>query len=535
MKKQIDEILEDLYLIEPDFKNHEKELKKIIIKLLESKPDTKFDKKFALKLKNQLLNNNVSHEREEFSFMDMANHMKKIYLAAGSFIVLTLVLIPALYYAQKPAQIVKEKNLANRSLNVKKIASRAFGSLTAENQDKPQEVSSNFSSPEATSRTQSGGGSDTAMAAPVAFGRGGGGGGMPAIDEKAMFAPEMHTYRFVYKGDELSLTEKEMEVLMRVKGLENNSDLVSMVQNMNLGLIDLSSFQNAKLQNISIVEDRDFGYSAYIDFLEGMVSINENWLRWRQPLNDCQGDEKCFQDLRIKESDIPADQDIVAIADDFLRKYNIPMDVYGPGEVDNNWKIYYNQMENKADYFFPESISVVYPLMINGKVVYDEGGNKFGPRVNVNIREKIASSVYGLSSRQYESSMYETEIDSKRILSLAERGGWNRRYNYYTPEEGKIFDIEIGAPELIYVNMWRYNNMESKEIIVPALSFPVLSVPEGAWVYEKSIIVPLASELLKEIENYYPYPILMKGEEGVVTSEPSKETGALPVQTEIGN
>lgn len=545
MKKQIDEILKDLYLIDAGFMNHEQELRKIIANLLESKPDTKFDKKFALKLRSQLLNNNILSKREEFSFAtNIINYMKKTYLVAGLVVVLILLIIPVLYYAgQKSNQAaVNKKNVAT-GINVKKIASRAFGSLASNNQQSPvndsmvaesspsesdgAEIGSNFSAP-SIARSQSGGGGD------MAIGLGGGGGGV-AVGEKMMFAPEMYSYRFVYKGEDFELTEKEMEVLKRVKGFATNNELVSMVQGMSLGSIDLGSFNNAKLQNITVSEDRDFGYSVYVDFIEGMINVNENWLKWRQPMQDCR-DDQCFQSFRIKESDIPADEEIVRIADDFLRKYGIPTDIYGQGKVDNNWRYYYNQMENKADYYLPEMMTVVYPLLIDGKVVYDEGGMESGLRVSVNIRQKLVSNAYGLSSRQYESSMYETETNFKNILVFAERGGWNRRYNYYMPEESKTLDIEIGTPEITYVNMWRYNGMESNEIIVPALVFPVLNVPDGAWVYEKNIVVPLAVDLLNEARDQYPYPypILMKGEEGVVTSETVEgvET-SLPVLPEV--
>ena len=55
MANQIKQILAELYAIDESLKKHETELIKIINRILANRPDTKFDKSFAKKLKTQLL------------------------------------------------------------------------------------------------------------------------------------------------------------------------------------------------------------------------------------------------------------------------------------------------------------------------------------------------------------------------------------------------------------------------------------------------------------------------------------------------
>ncbi len=55
MDQKINTILDDLYHIDPNFKKHEKQLRTIVMDLISSKPDTHFDTKFALKLREELM------------------------------------------------------------------------------------------------------------------------------------------------------------------------------------------------------------------------------------------------------------------------------------------------------------------------------------------------------------------------------------------------------------------------------------------------------------------------------------------------
>jgi len=57
MNKNIKEILEELYIMDPSLKEKEKQLEKIISKMLMIKPDVKIDENFKKELRKKILAN----------------------------------------------------------------------------------------------------------------------------------------------------------------------------------------------------------------------------------------------------------------------------------------------------------------------------------------------------------------------------------------------------------------------------------------------------------------------------------------------
>ena len=94
MKRNIDTIVQELIKLDPDFMNHKKELKNIINKIVQSKPDIKIDSKFRKELKELIL--------EECTVMDTTaykpkiNIIKNILLMFGGAAIASLVIIPSM-------------------------------------------------------------------------------------------------------------------------------------------------------------------------------------------------------------------------------------------------------------------------------------------------------------------------------------------------------------------------------------------------------------------------------------------------------
>lgn len=53
--KKVKNILNELYALDPELAKYEKEIKKIIEEYLKAKPDSKFDEKFALELREKVM------------------------------------------------------------------------------------------------------------------------------------------------------------------------------------------------------------------------------------------------------------------------------------------------------------------------------------------------------------------------------------------------------------------------------------------------------------------------------------------------
>ncbi|RLC38071.1 hypothetical protein DRH27_03180, partial [Candidatus Falkowbacteria bacterium] len=174
-----------------------------------------------------------------------------------------------------------------------------------------------------------------------------------------------------------------------------------------------------------------------------------------------------------------------------------------------------------------------------GKTVYDESGHPSGLTVNVNIRYKKVSGLYNFKLVDYESSDYEAEIDTDRLLQYAEHGG--RYGNYAYPETDKTVEIKLGEPKLSLIRYWHYDQskLKGEELLAPAYIFPIIEKPEQDYFYRQSVVVPLIKELLDEagqdssIGISRPMPLLERSDiEQVEAVEdiPGLESGASPAR-----
>jgi len=481
MEDKIRKILDELYMIDESFKEKEIELSKIIEKLLRDRPDIKIDKSFVENLRSELLSKHAT--KNSFNF----NFMKKFAYSFTGFVVALIIAVPTIFYYQSHKGLVGD--LAQKeSAGTSEVGKLAFGDLGQSVRDALK-----------NQRPQGGGG-------------GGGGYGAAMGSGIAMPAPEgdftrptyeMIFYRYSYKGDDVNLTETEMPVYKKIHQIDVGAGVADVLKNATSGLMDLSSLSNVKLGQFTLYEDKDVGYYVSVDFANGNISINKNY---KKPLYECQ-DQACYDAHRLKMSDIPEDANSIAMADSFLKTLNIDMSSYGPGEVDSRWRRSYEASDNKADFYPPEWISVIYPLMINGYPVYDVGGNKYGLNVNIEVRTKSVSAVYNINIQKYLSSTYSTETDFNKILELEQKGGTRYYYDPYARASG-FKDIETGTPHLAYLQRYEYKNQENEELFIPALAFPITKYPEDEPYFDgQYVIVPLAKDILNaygETPDIYP-------------------------------
>jgi hypothetical protein len=489
--KKIKNILDDLYEIDPVLEGYEEEIKETIKELLKSKPNIKIDQKFVSDLREKIIKRveelQYQPQRKSVSFWQTFFGTKFSYAVSG---VLAFVLFIGVFvYLTNFGNV---SGLDRRISEKTSLGNNAFGSLKSESQN-------------------------MAVSA-VSDGRGGGGfGGGGGIQVSTIAEPDsakmtcdgvgcvMPVYyppKYIYKGEEVKLDQDKVEVLRRKNKLEYTRSFSGLLESFGFGLADLSGFDNTRVQTINLVQEKEFGYSIFVNLDEGMISIDAYWPKWPHSQNRCI-DEKCIMDSSLKSSDVLSDEEMIKIAKDFVSGHKINLSNYGEPEVDKSWnQIYYAQPVEVSQIYIPDVISVKYPLLINGKFVYEQGGNKSGVSIGINIREKKVSGVYNLSIQEYESSLYEAETDFSKILKVAEKGGL---YNYYMPGE-QVQEIEIGAPEYAYSIIWKYdeNAQTSRTLLVPALVFPIIKNPENYFSYNEKVVIPLAKELLEEVD----YPIM---------------------------
>jgi len=491
MKDKITIILSDLYIIDPSLRQYETKLIKIINKLLESRPDTKFDTKFVKKLRAELLTNAVKLKKEispintPFWPILNLNFMKKYSFAAFSLIIVALLATSTYFYFGRSKNI----DLAFGNLKIEESSQAAFGSLASSEDQIAATGDTTFK------------GSNAA-----AIGRGGGGGG-GAPSERGMPTPNFLTYSYTYIGDEFSVSQEKMSVYKKIKQLVGDKSISSFLNKFKLDLLDLNNFSSLNLSNLNLLEDKEFGYGIYINLDEGLVSVNQNWNKWPRPETQCsqirnpEENQKCFEDNRIKIEDMSADEELIAIAQKFLTDRGISLDNYGQPTVQDVWRKSYELSEDKANYYIPESLPIIFPLVVNGQTVFDQSGFPAGLNVEINIRYKKVAGIYALSALKYASSDYEVETDSQEIINLAERGGIFNYGGY--PGEEKEVEINLGTPILSLMMYYKYDYAtgQNVELLVPAYLFPILNQPADYYFYKKYVVVPIEKTIFNEWKN----------------------------------
>ncbi len=346
--------------------------------------------------------------------------------------------------------------------------------------------------------------------AGIATGMGGGGVAMaPAPDSKIVppFAPE--NYEFKYVGEDLPDLENNQAVYKRVYENQSNNTVNKVIRTLSLGLIDLTRFDSTKLQQFSMVEDKSFGYGISVDVEQGNLNIYQNYLQWPQPYADCKN-EACYKSNMLKIKDFPEDQALIEIADKFVQDKHVSMSGYGAPVVNNNWRELYAATSDKANFYFPEVADVVYPLMIDGQEAYDEGGNLSGLHVSVDVRNDRAAGLYDLTTKKYQKSNYTGVTDPRRIITVAEKGGF-RSYSDPGIKTAKTITLKLDTPSRQILRMWKYDGNKSEEVFVPAYVFPIQN--PGNF-YRKNIVVPLVKEILDNEGNQPPVTIMERSSGG---------------------
>lgn len=476
MNNDIKNFLGELCRLDPDLKNYEAVLVKIITTMLQNKPDTKFDEQFKQRLRTELLAKikELKKNRVKVGFWQNLKLWQGLSIASVAAVITLVVLIPSI-----SRKVITENQSADFSspmmdFGISQVSENAFGSLSenAAGLSQSGSLSSNIAQ-----KISSG---ISSVTTPLGFG----GGGAASTDLKMMPPYELTSYKFVYKGDDLNITETEMPVLKRVKGY-SSGDYTSWLKNLNLGLIDAGQFANLKVQHLSLAEDIDSGYIIDITPFEGSINISQNWQKWNYDYSNV---------IPLSLNDVPDDQSLISLANDFLKKYKINLSSFGQPEVDNLWRESYRVTTDPALAYIPEIMTVKYPLVINEKIVYDQSGFKAGLFVNIDVRKKVASGLYGLFTQNYQSSNYAVETNAQRIKDIAEIGGLYGPHLY--AEAQKTVEITLGTPTLQYMQFWQYANNENNELLLPAYVFPVESVSGDGYNGSKNVVVPLIKEIL---------------------------------------
>lgn len=341
----------------------------------------------------------------------------------------------------------------------------------------------------------------------------------PATDDMMRIMPYPYEWtinQYDYTGTLPLPTEAQLEVLRRVRPGSGNAGSDDIWSRFSFGVLDLNSFSGKTLESITISQEVPGGYVISANAVEGTVDIYQNWRYSNDPISKCTTPE-CYEQNRIKESDLLSDEAVIAIAQAFVAEHGISLDSYGKPVVDRQWRVAYEaaSTEERTSFYLPETMSVVYPLTINDTPVYDSWGNPVGINVSVNIRTKAVSNVWGLRTQNYESSLYDT-VKSEEAVRNAIKHGSLDAYTWSTPttpEGAKVVTTALTEASRVYVQSYLNNTdgTQGQEVLLPALYLPVPANNEQPY-GQRAVVVPLVQQPYDQAEqnrNNQPVPMPM--------------------------
>lgn len=481
--KKIQEILRELYKRNPELKKREKDLKKVVASLLELKPEVEPDQDFLLELKNKLLRE-FPEKRSGFFWS-----LKWAWVPLGA--AALVLVISSIYMVEfSPSyKIAREEGEDGLGMEVEKLEKRAFGDLSWR-VEQPRDFGVDGGGQLHTETEGRGSAEEEDDVESAEENR--------VSDPESRVVPNRINYEFVYTGEERDPEGRELPVFKRVKDDSLSRKLAGQFGDLDLGLMDWSRLRDKEIKNLNLVEDREFGFSIDFNLDNNEVSLSKNWSEWPDPFRECGGDSECLEEKKLNLDDIPPEEELVAIADDFLQDFGVDTSYYGRGRVQEYWRKSLELSRDQENFRVPDSISVVYPLKIDNKTVYGRGGDPDGLRVNVDIRHQRVSGLRRLYIAKFRSSSYPALSDFETIVSRAEKGGLDRPYTHSDPTQ--TVQVKLGAPSLDLVKVYnrKENSKQAEELYVPAYVFPVTEVSEKTHFLKERIVIPAVEGVWQE-------------------------------------
>lgn len=483
-------ILAELYEIDPGLREHEADLIPLLQQLLARDPAQKPSAAFVKKLRKELAarmnaaaNGAVEHR---VTYASPSGYFSRFAYALVGATAAVVIAVPAtLNYSKQHLPTQPAEPEGRNEAPMAKTDGFA-GSDQATGMPSPTPTGNNPVAGYA--RTQAGGGA-------------GGGGGifmdgkMSAVS--SLIAP-WNPVKYVLEGDLPELPQGQVEVLER--DLRPLKVPFSSIQSaFKDAAIDLSSFEGTSVEFVTVTQRKQYGYTINVSMADGSVSINQAWEFWPHPEQNCQ-DEACYRALQPKLSDIPADAELIRVADAFIKEHDIDLSGYGDPIVDNAWRRDYERVEDKRYAWIPESMRVVYPLLVDGKTVTEAGGGFAGVSVQVSAKQKRVTDAYGLATYQFSRAKHPAVSDRGDVEKFLGMAGTQ------TPDAPTV---TLKDPTVQFVRLYEYENGKSAELFVPALVFQVPNATGAQYYLPQTVAVPLAKDLLDEAR--LPVPMPMEG------------------------
>ncbi|HSR89392.1 MAG TPA: hypothetical protein VLK22_03310 [Candidatus Udaeobacter sp.] len=494
-EKNIEQILQDLYVIDSSLQKKESEIRQLITELIKTKPSASINEAFINELRTKLLINFNKKTDNKFNLINIFSMSKYAYALGGAAVFLLILTVVTLNKTGLTPQRLVNKNT---QIAMTRLNEGAFGSINPNNNSAAAEHSQQTTG----SLTRSAAVALPPIAANSSMADASGSTGPTKMIGTMLVAPTI-SYTYKYTGEPLNLTDQNADVYRRLKPgpmSGNWNDLLGQF----IGGINLSSFNNLGLTSASFIQNIDKGYIINVNVQEGTLDISQNWDRWYPTI--CKDNKCVYPEMKpLTKEDMITDEEAIRIANDFLTSHGVDLKQYGTPAVEKNnldFRVMSSAAKDSSNImpvYYPDTVNVVLPLVLDNKKTVEANGQESGLRIVISIREKQVSSASQISANQYQVSAYPAETDADHIIQIAEKGGNQAPIYYLNKEATQEKVIQLGTPERVLLHTWNYQNNQQQELYVTALSFPIININElPTYYYQKAIIVPLAKEMLSD-------------------------------------
>lgn len=459
--------MKELYELYPELAGHETALKEFLQKFLANQPHPVVDRAFAAKLRRELLAEaeSMSGMKEKTSFGKL-----KVFSFSMALVALAAVVTSGVLYdrAYGPVSFL---GFGGRDVSkVAELMPNAFGTLG--------QVST-------AGGIGGGGGMAGGDGESAKLAQGGGG--------DASLVPAYRIYNFKYEGEVVSDLPSDVLVYRKSKN-SLRSQAASFLSRFKLSDFGLKNFAKNQIDSISVSDDIDKGYSLNIDFVNSNMSLYQNFSRWNTPEKQCMWDPECIRQKRAGQEEA-SESEIVQIAKNFVAEFGINTEGLGEPQIHESWVQTLELMRSDPSFMLSDA-TVVFPRLIEGAEVMDEGGNTSGLFITVNVWDREVTSANDIWAGGMEKSEYAAETNFDRLKGLAEKGSYMGYKPYFDPA-AELVTVKLGTPTRGLLRTWQTlpSTGEATELYVEALFFPVLNQNEtGYW--SKSIAIPLVKDIL---------------------------------------
>lgn len=497
MKKEIQSILNDVYRAAPELKVRESEIIAVIESMLVNRPQAKLDEKFRGELRATLLSR-FGIEKRPWSWPVWSRYLASA--AVGGAAVMAALAMTLTLPAQ-PKPTVRQNEIARSGAESdgsepQKLADRAFGSLTG-NGDAPAD---NGASAVAVPMPESAPMAVTSDSAKI--------GGGATLSRMGMISPmpPLEIVRNEYRFDgEITLPAESVEVAKAVSEFDRGQ-LNAALGGTRIGPVSLGAFQNPNVENLTINDDSEWGYSLNVNAAEGAVYFYRNWRRWPS-IGGCPADAPC-EPKALTEADVPPAADLIAAARKFLADFGISTESYGEPSVNEEWRVSLAAaLREGLTPWIPDEQQVIFPMLIGGLPVVDDAGNPQGLSVSVDVRSGRVSYAGPIYAQRFQTSSYPAVKDDSGLRSALERGGL---YSWQDPNADSVQARKVDAPIQVMLISYVWTGQESQRLFVPALMFRVANreaeMTSSQWL-PPAIVLPLAAEFYENLPTDVPRPM----------------------------